>query len=53
MAKGKPRWKDLTFYERFSKRLKQHGVSDETCEYIRKRGKRREMEENENGNYHK
>lgn len=41
MAKNKPRWKDLPFYERFAKQLKQHGVSDEMCEHIRERGKKR------------
>lgn len=39
MSKGKPRWKDLPFYERFAKQLKQHGASEETCEYIRRRGR--------------
>ena len=42
MAKNKPRWKDLPFYERFAKQLKQHGVSDEMCEHIRERGKKKE-----------
>lgn len=41
MAKNKPRWKDLPFYERFAKQLKQHGVSDEMCEHIRERGKKK------------
>lgn len=41
MAKGKPRWKELSFHERLLKRLKQHGVSDEMCEYIRERGKKK------------
>lgn len=38
MAKGKPRWKELSFHERLLKRLKQYGVSDETCERIRQKG---------------
>lgn len=42
MSKGKPRWKDLPFYERFAKQLKQHGVSEEMCEHIRKRGREKE-----------
>ena len=46
MAKGKPRWKDLPFYERFAKQLKQHGVSDEMCEHIRERGKKKEEQNN-------
>ena len=41
MAKGKPRWKDLPFYERLAKQLKHHGVSDEMCEHIRERGKKK------------
>ena len=41
MAKNKLRWKDLPFYERFAKQLKQHGVSDEMCEHIREIGKKR------------
>lgn len=41
MAKGKPRWKDLPFYERFAKQLKQRGVSNEMCEHIRERGKKK------------
>ena len=43
---GKPRWKDLPFYERFAKQLKQHGVSDEMCEHIRERGKKKEEQNN-------
>ena len=39
MSKSKPRWKDLPFYERFVKQLKQHGVSEEMCEHIRERGR--------------
>lgn len=41
--KNKPRWKDLPFHERFVRELKQHGVSDEMCEYIRKRGDKKEL----------
>ena len=47
MAKGKTRWKDLPFYERFVKQLKQRGVSDEMCEHIRERGKKKEKQNNE------
>lgn len=46
MAKGKPRWKELSFHERLLKRLKQHGVSDEMCEHIRERGKKKEEQNN-------
>lgn len=46
--KNKPRWKDLPFYERFAKELKQHGVSDETCELIRQKGKRKEQDVGKN-----
>lgn len=46
MAKNKPRWKDLPFYERFAKQLKQHGVSDKMCEHIRERGKEKEEQNN-------
>ena len=42
MAKGKARWKDLPLYDRLAKRCKQHGVSDEMCEHIRERGKKKE-----------
>lgn len=47
MAKDKPRWKDLPFYERFAKQLKQHGVSDEMCEHIREKGKKKVEQNNE------
>ena len=30
MSKGKPRWKDIPFYERFAKKLKQNGETEET-----------------------
>ena len=46
MSKGKPRWKDLPFYERFAKQLKQHGVSEEMCEHIRERGREKENKDN-------
>lgn len=46
--KNKPRWKDLPFYERFARELKQRGVSDEICEHIRERGKKKEQEVSEN-----
>lgn len=41
MAKGKPRWKDLPFYERFAKQLKQHGVSDECVSILEKEERKR------------
>lgn len=31
----KPRWKNLSFYERSARKLKQRGVSEETCAHIR------------------
>ena len=46
MSKGKPRWKDLPFYERFAKQLKQNGVSEETCEHIKERGREKENKDN-------
>lgn len=46
MSKGKPRWKDLPFYERFAKQLKQYGVSEEMCEHIRERGREKENKDN-------
>ena len=42
MSKRKPSWKDLPFYERAAKQLKQRGVSEEMCEHIRKRGRKKE-----------
>lgn len=39
MSKGKPRWKDLPFYKRFTKQLKQRGISEEMCEHIREKGR--------------
>lgn len=46
MSKRKPRWKDLPFYERFSKQLKQYGVSEKTCERIREKGKEKSEQNN-------
>lgn len=46
VAKGKTRWKDLPLYDRLAKRCKQHGVSDEMCEHIRERGKKKEEQNN-------
>ena len=45
MSKDKPRWKDLPFYERLAKQLKQRGVSEEMCEHIRERGREKENKE--------
>ena len=45
MAKNKPRWKDLPLYDCLAKRCKQYGVSDEMCEHIRERGKKKEKQE--------
>lgn len=47
MSKKKPRWKDLPSSERFVKMLKQQGVSDETCDIIRKKNKKQEVREME------
>ena len=43
--KNKPRWKDLTFYERFAKRLKQKGACEEICEHYREKGRREKEKE--------
>lgn len=45
MAKNKPRWKDLPLYDRLAKRCKQYGVSDEMCEHIREKCKKKEEQE--------
>ena len=37
MAKGKPRWKDLTFEERLVKQVKRMGVSANTIQYFQER----------------
>lgn len=42
--KDKPRWKDLPFYERLARQLKQRGCSNETCEHIRNKGKEKAKE---------
>lgn len=46
--KNKPRWKDLTFYERFAKRLKQKGACEEICEHYREKGRREKEKATEN-----
>ena len=37
MAKGKPRWKDLTFEERLVKRVKRMGASEATIKHLQER----------------
>ena len=37
MAKGKPRWKDLTFEERLVKHVKRMGASENTIRYLQER----------------
>lgn len=44
MAKGKPRWKDLTFEDRLIKRVKQIGASESTINYLQERMERKQME---------
>ena len=34
MAKGKPRWKDLTFEERLVKQVKRMGASENTIKHL-------------------
>ncbi len=46
MAKNKLRWKDLPYYERLARQLKQRGISDEMCERIRENGRKSEKERN-------
>ena len=49
MAKNKPRWKELPYYERLARRLTQQGASSYMIELVRKNGKEREnMEVNKN-----
>ena len=44
MAKGKPRWKDLTFEERLVKRVKRMGASEVTIKHLQERAeKKREL----------
>ena len=44
MAKGKPRWKDLTFEERLVKRVKRMGASENTIQHFQERAeKKREL----------
>lgn len=46
MVKNKPRWKDLPYYERLARQLKQRGISNEMCERIRENGRKSEKERN-------
>ena len=44
MAKGKPRWKDLTFEERLVKRVKRMGASEATIKHLQEQAeKKREL----------
>ena len=44
MAKGKPRWKDLTFEERLIKQVKRMGASEATIKHLQERAeKKREL----------
>ena len=44
MAKGKPRWKDLTFEERLVKQVKRMGASEATIKHLQERAeKKREL----------
>ena len=44
MAKGKPRWKDLTFEERLVKQVKRMGASENTIKHLQERAeKKREL----------
>ena len=40
--KNKPRWKELSYWEMFARRMKRDGASEEMCEHIRKRGREKE-----------
>ena len=42
MKKDKTQWKELNMWERFARRCKQNGASEEMVEHIRERGKQRE-----------
>ena len=44
MAKGKPRWKDLTFEERLVKRVKRMGASETTIKHLQERAEKRCIE---------
>ena len=41
MAKGKPRWKDLTFEERLVKRVKRMGASENNILHLQERMKKK------------
>ena len=41
MAKGKPKWKDLTFEERLVKRVKRMGASENTIQHLQERMKKK------------
>ena len=40
MAKNKPRWKELPYYERLARRLTQQGASSYMIELVRKMEKK-------------
>ena len=41
MAKGKPRWKDLTFEERLVKHVKRMGASENTIQHWQERAEKK------------
>ena len=41
MAKGKPRWKDLTFEERLAKRVKRMGASETTIKHLQEQAEKK------------
>ena len=41
MAKGKPRWKNLTFEERLVKRVKRMGASENTIQHLQERAEKK------------
>ena len=41
MAKGKPRWKDLTFEERLIKQVKRMGASEATIKHLQERAEKK------------
>ena len=45
MAKNKPRWKELPYYERLARRLTQQGASSYMIELVKKMEKERENAE--------
>ena len=42
MAKGKPRWKDLTFEERIEKKIKRMNATENTIQHLQKKIKKKE-----------